>query len=137
MLTPATAGTPVDVLGKITFIQPVAKPGAVQPLEPFIGHDKYGISEFNAGWLRTFGTYGGKLYIVLKDKSSSATPGVKFKGNNVQRFAAQEVAISYIMGSQLTTFTEPDQYKQPYVVATFPKPLGGSGFPARVFAIAP
>lgn len=226
VLTLATAGTPVDVLGKITFVQPVA----VQPLEPFIGHDKYDISGFNAGWLKTFGTYGGKIYslpwglggnvmalvynsnllnaagvkppsqdwknpwtwddyrdyaakltvkqgntyqragtdvlghweltgtmqfggywvnedatkaicdspemveavnqqlnIVLKDKSSSASPGVNFKGNNVQRFAAQEVAISYIIGSQLTTFTEPDQYKQPYVVATFPK--GGYSSP--------
>ncbi len=223
-LTMAAAGTPIDVLGKITFIQPVARPGAVQPIQPFISRDKYDISGFNAGWLKTFGTSDGKLYslpwglggnamaliynsnllnaaglkppsqdwknpwtwddyreyaakltvkqgnsyqrvgtdvlghweltgtmqfggywvnedatkaicdspemveavnqqlnIVLKDKSSSATPGVNFKGNNTDRFVNQEVAISYIIGSKLTTFTQPDDYKQPYVVATFPK----------------
>jgi len=62
ILTLAAAGTPLDVIGKVTFIQPIAKPGAVQPLEPFIARDKYDTSGYNQGWLKTFGSTGGKQY---------------------------------------------------------------------------
>ncbi|MGI8916825.1 MAG: hypothetical protein ACR2JY_24135 [Chloroflexota bacterium] len=58
----AAGGTPVDVIGNITFIQPVAKPGIVQPLESFIAQDNYNISGYNQGWLKTFGSWNGKQY---------------------------------------------------------------------------
>lgn len=62
ILALAAGGTPVDVVGKLTFIQPVARPGAVQPLEPFIKRDKIDLNAFNKGWLDRFGTLDGKLY---------------------------------------------------------------------------
>ena len=62
ILTFAAAGTPLDVIGKVTFIQAMAKPGALQPLEPFIARDKYDISGYNPNTLKTFGSYGGKQY---------------------------------------------------------------------------
>jgi ABC-type glycerol-3-phosphate transport system substrate-binding protein len=62
ILTLAAAGTPFDVIGYITFIQSLAKPGVVQPLEPFISRDKYDISGYNPNTLKTFGSYGGKQY---------------------------------------------------------------------------
>jgi ABC-type glycerol-3-phosphate transport system substrate-binding protein len=49
ILTLAAASTPLDVIGKVTFIQPIAKPGAVQPLQPFLARDKYDISGYNQG----------------------------------------------------------------------------------------
>jgi len=60
ILTLAAAGTPFDVIGYITFIQSLAKPGVVQPLEPFMSRDKYDISGYNPNTLKTFGSYGGK-----------------------------------------------------------------------------
>jgi len=62
ILAQAAAGTPVDVVGKLTFIQPVARPGAVQPLEPYIKRDKIDLNAYNKGWLDRFGTLDGKLY---------------------------------------------------------------------------
>jgi ABC-type glycerol-3-phosphate transport system substrate-binding protein len=62
ILTLAAAGTPFDVIGYITFIQSLAKPGVVQPLEPFMSRDKYDISGYNPNTLKTFGSYGGKQY---------------------------------------------------------------------------
>ncbi|HEV2125050.1 MAG TPA: extracellular solute-binding protein, partial [Chloroflexota bacterium] len=62
ILTLAAGGTPLDVIGKITFIQPVARGGAIRQLEPFIKRDKVDISGYNQGWLKTFGTLDGKLY---------------------------------------------------------------------------
>jgi multiple sugar transport system substrate-binding protein len=58
----AAAGTPVDIVGNVTFIQPIAKPGAMQPIDPFIAKDKYDISGYNQGWLKTFGSWSGKQY---------------------------------------------------------------------------
>lgn len=64
ILTFAAAGTPLDVIGKVTFIQPIAKPGAVQPLEPFIARDKYDLSGYNPNALKTFGSWNGKQYSI-------------------------------------------------------------------------
>jgi len=58
----AASGTPVDIVGNVTFIQPIAKPGAMQPIDPFIAKDKYDISGYNQGWLKTFGSWNGKQY---------------------------------------------------------------------------
>jgi multiple sugar transport system substrate-binding protein len=64
ILTFAAAGTPIDVVGKVTFIQAIAKPGAIQPLEPFIARDKYDLSGYNPNALKTFGSWGGKQYSI-------------------------------------------------------------------------
>jgi ABC-type glycerol-3-phosphate transport system substrate-binding protein len=62
ILAQAAAGTPVDVVGKLTFMQPLARPGAVRPLESFIKRDKVDLGAYNKGWLDRFGTLDGKLY---------------------------------------------------------------------------
>ncbi|HVG96206.1 MAG TPA: extracellular solute-binding protein [Chloroflexota bacterium] len=62
ILAQAAGGTPVDVVGKLTFMQPLARPGAVRPLEPFIKRDRVDLGQFNKGWLERFGTLDGKLY---------------------------------------------------------------------------
>ena len=62
ILAQAAGGTPVDVVGKLTFMQPLARPGAVRPLEPFIKRDRVDLVQFNKGWLERFGTLDGKLY---------------------------------------------------------------------------
>ena len=62
ILAQAAAGTPVDVVGKLTFMQPLARPGAVRPLDPLIKRDKVDLGVFNKGWLERFGTFDGKLY---------------------------------------------------------------------------
>jgi multiple sugar transport system substrate-binding protein len=49
-------------VGKLTFIQPVARPGAVQPLEKFLKRDKVDMNAYNKGWLDRFGTWDGKLF---------------------------------------------------------------------------
>ncbi|HEV7213731.1 MAG TPA: hypothetical protein VGP33_01305 [Chloroflexota bacterium] len=64
ILTFAAAGTPLDVIGKVTFIQAIAKPGAIQPLEPFISRDKYDLSGYNPNALKTFGSWNGKQYSI-------------------------------------------------------------------------
>ena len=64
ILTFAAAGTPLDVIGKVTFIQAIAKPGAIQPLEPFIARDKYDLSGYNPNALKTFGSWNGKQYSI-------------------------------------------------------------------------
>jgi len=64
ILTFAAAGTPIDVVGKVTFIQAIAKPGAIQPLEPFIARDKYDLSGYNPNALKTFGSWAGKQYSI-------------------------------------------------------------------------
>jgi ABC-type glycerol-3-phosphate transport system substrate-binding protein len=72
MLTLAAAGTPKDVVGKLTYIQPLAAPGGVQPIEPLIKRDRYDISKHNKNWLTTFGTYDGKLYSLPYGMGGSA-----------------------------------------------------------------
>lgn len=62
MLTMAAAGTPVDVVGKLTFLQPLASPGGLQPIDNLAKRDKYDISKYNKNWLNDFDSYQGKLY---------------------------------------------------------------------------
>ena len=224
ILTMAAAGTPVDVIGKLTFMQPLARPGAVRPLEPLIKRDKLDIAGYNAGWLKTFGTLDGKLYslpwglggnsiafiyspaalaevglkapsadwknpwkwdeyreysrrltkqqggamqragtsglgnqffvipmqfggrwisddmksatcdspqmietytryteMILKDRSTSMTPGAGLTGDNVAQFSAGQVALSYIGGWQMAKWTNPREYQVDYTIAPFPK----------------
>ncbi len=224
VLTLAAAGTPIEVLGKITFMQPLARAGAVRELDTLIKRDKYDISGYNPNWLKTFGTLEGKLYslpwglggnalafiyspaalaevglkppsqdwknpwtwdeyreyarrltkkqgdtyiragadalgdyeytppmqfgaqwladdgktvtcdspqmieaytrytdIILKDRTSSLTPGVGFSGDNAAKFGNGQVALSFIGGWQMLTFTDPEKYKVDYAIATFPK----------------
>ena len=230
LLTFAAAGTPIDVIGKVTFIQALAKPGALQPIEPFIARDKYDMSGYNPNVLKTFGSWNGKQYslpwglggnaiamiynpnmiaaaglkapssdwnnpfswddyrtyaqkltkkqgttyqvagaeelgdwdytlpmqwqahwvspdftkaignspemiqalqsyldIVLKDQTSTANPAVKLSGtDNSTRWAAGQTALSWIGGWQLKFFTDPSQYKNEYVMCTFPKGTAAS-----------
>ena len=72
MLTMAAGGTPVDVVGKLTFIQPLAAPGGVQAIDPLIKRDKYDISKYNKNWLNDFGTYNEKLYSLPYGMGGSA-----------------------------------------------------------------
>jgi multiple sugar transport system substrate-binding protein len=72
MLTLAAAGTPVDVVGKLTYIQPLAAPGGALPLEPLIKRDKYDVSKYNKGWLTSFGTHQDKLYSLPYGMGGSA-----------------------------------------------------------------
>ena len=60
----AAAGTPVDVVGKLTFMQPLARPGAVRSLDALIKRDKLDMAGYNPAWLKTFGTFDGKLYSI-------------------------------------------------------------------------
>ena len=62
MLTMAAAGTPVDVVGKLTFLQPLAAPGGLRPIDALVKRDKYDVSKYNKNWLNDFDTYEGKLY---------------------------------------------------------------------------
>jgi multiple sugar transport system substrate-binding protein len=230
ILTFAAAGTPLDVIGKVTFIQAMAKPGALQPLEPFISRDKYDISGYNPNTLKTFGSWNGKQYslpwglggnaiafiynpnmvaaagltppsqdwknpftwdqyreyaqkltkkqgstytvagaeelgdwdytipmqwgahwvspdgtkaicnspemiqalssyldIILKDQTDTASPGVKLSASgNDKRWAAGQTAMSFIGGWEMNTFTDPSNYKNDYVIATFPKGTAAS-----------
>lgn len=71
-LTLAAGGTPYDVIGKITFIQAIAAPGAVQPIDDLIKRDKYDLTKYNPNWLKTFGTYENKLYSLPYRMGGSA-----------------------------------------------------------------
>jgi hypothetical protein len=71
-LTLAAGGTPFDVISKITFIQPIAAPGAVQPIDDLIKRDKFEVSKYNPNWLKTFGTYDGKLFSLPYRMGGSA-----------------------------------------------------------------
>ena len=62
MLTMAAAGTPVDVVGKLTFLQPLAAPGGLQPIDDLVKRDKYDVAKYNKNWLNDFDSYSGKLY---------------------------------------------------------------------------
>jgi maltose-binding protein MalE len=230
LLTFAAAGTPIDVIGKVTFIQALAKPGALQPIEPFIARDKYDMSGYNPNVLKTFGSWNGKQYslpwglggnaiamiynpnmiaaagltppssdwnnpftwdqyrtyaqkltkkqgttyqvagaeelgdwdytlpmqwqahwvspdftkaignspemiqtlqsyldMILKDQTSTASPAVKLSASgNDKRWAAGQTALSFVGGWQLKFFTDPNQYKNEYVMCTFPKGTAAS-----------
>ena len=62
MLTMAAAGTPVDVVGKLTFLQPLAAPGGIFPIDNLVKRDKFDASKYNKNWLNDFDSYNGKLY---------------------------------------------------------------------------
>src|SRR5688500_5993950 len=62
MLTMAAAGSPVDVIGKLTFLQPIAAPGGLQPIDDIVKRDKFDLSKQNKNWLNDFDSYNGKLY---------------------------------------------------------------------------
>jgi hypothetical protein len=36
------------------FVQPLAAPGGLQPLDPLVKRDKYDLSKFNKNWLNDF-----------------------------------------------------------------------------------
>jgi ABC-type glycerol-3-phosphate transport system substrate-binding protein len=62
LLAMAAGGTPADVVGKLTFIQPLASRGAVAPLTPYVKRDRYDVSGYNPAWLTTFGSWDGTLF---------------------------------------------------------------------------
>ncbi len=62
MLTMAAAGSPVDVVGKLTFLQPLASPGGLQAIDALVKRDKFDLSKQNKNWLNDFDSYQGKLY---------------------------------------------------------------------------
>src|SRR5687767_10125978 len=62
MLTMAAAGTPVDVIGKLTFLQPLAAPGGLFPIDNLVKRDKFDAAKYNKNWLNDFDSYQGKLY---------------------------------------------------------------------------
>ena len=62
MLTMAAAGTPVDVVGKLTFLQPLAAPGGLQAIDSVAKRDKFDLAKYNKNWLNDFDSYNGKLY---------------------------------------------------------------------------
>src|SRR5947209_5802406 len=66
--------------------------------------------------------YQHYMDLVLTDRTTALTPGVKTSASgNDGRWASGQAATSYIGGWQLNFFTDPNQYKVPYAIATFPK----------------
>ena len=55
-------------------------------------------------------------------------------GENNERSLPIRIGNSF---DNIPTAVPKDVFRHRFVVATFPKPKGGSGFPARVFAVLP
>jgi len=89
MLTMAAAGTPVDVVGKLTFLQPLAALSGLQPIDNVVKRDKYDISKYNKNWLNDFDSYQGKLYGLPYGMGGSAMVFV-YNRNHFQEVGLKE-----------------------------------------------